>query len=94
MDIEFSLNRIDECIRILEALRTFTVEHAAKHDADETLMQNLLDGFSDIANQRIEAKDDTPLMLYHFKQPDAVITVSFDVTVKFPDSAESDSTVA
>jgi hypothetical protein len=72
---------IEKSIQILEGLRRFFIEVEAGEDSDEVYMQELLDGLSDIANQRVELLGDSPLLKIRLKQPDVIVTVLFDLTV-------------
>lgn len=78
-----AIDHIESSIRILEGLRRYLLEEEAGSDRDEIYMQELLDGISDIANQRAENPDKTPIVCVNFRQPDVTVTVMFDVSVNF-----------
>lgn len=78
-----AIGHIESSIRILEGLRRYLLEEEAGSDGDEIYMQELLDGLSDIANQRADNPDKTPIVCVTLRQPDVTITVLFDVTVNF-----------
>jgi hypothetical protein len=80
-----AIRHIESSISILEDLRRYLLEDESVTDKDEDYQQQLLDGISEVANQRADNPDKTPIVRIKLRQPDVTITVTFDVSVEFHD---------